>query len=370
MTSDQISVQSDSWLGHQEAKTEDIESSITPEVMARSSLNLVRRILHVIIPWFLIWPTFQVGQTQHLKPPHILWRHSRCSARTGTRIAKAFSPFCENWPQRVKKRAARGLRLLHLQPWSLCPRRRLLVLRPWSPNCAFLYSQILWFLGPHDWGDVQINTWYAVVQDACDHIIEDLWWSIQMRSRVFSSDGFNHEFGEEVVLSFSCGVPCLFLLQSHPGKLKLPLIKMFLWVEWLAELAKGVLVIHIYLVIPTDGLQVALYKVHDQGLNWALEFLNSLNFIISTPVLENHRIWHCPVIASFFLFPWNFFYAYLASPMWQKSYCRSASVIGEVRLNKWPWILSNLTINGLKYCLVLFCVFFLIVTMVKNSWVK
>jgi hypothetical protein len=34
-----ISVQSDSWLGHQGAKTETTKSAITPQLMAESSPN-------------------------------------------------------------------------------------------------------------------------------------------------------------------------------------------------------------------------------------------------------------------------------------------------------------------------------------------
>jgi hypothetical protein len=37
---DQISVRSDSWLGHQGAKTENTKSATTPELMAGSSPNL------------------------------------------------------------------------------------------------------------------------------------------------------------------------------------------------------------------------------------------------------------------------------------------------------------------------------------------
>jgi hypothetical protein len=40
---DQISVQSDSWLGHQGAKTENTKSAITPELMAGSSPNFYHR---------------------------------------------------------------------------------------------------------------------------------------------------------------------------------------------------------------------------------------------------------------------------------------------------------------------------------------
>jgi hypothetical protein len=39
MTRDQISVRSDSWFGHQGAKTENAKSAITPDLMAGSPPN-------------------------------------------------------------------------------------------------------------------------------------------------------------------------------------------------------------------------------------------------------------------------------------------------------------------------------------------
>jgi hypothetical protein len=55
---DQISVRSDSWLGHQGAKTENAKSAITPKLMAGSSPNFYHRYIyliriHDIIPAFL-----------------------------------------------------------------------------------------------------------------------------------------------------------------------------------------------------------------------------------------------------------------------------------------------------------------------------
>jgi hypothetical protein len=40
---DQVSVRSDSWLGHQRAKTENTKSAITPEQMIGSSSNFYQR---------------------------------------------------------------------------------------------------------------------------------------------------------------------------------------------------------------------------------------------------------------------------------------------------------------------------------------
>jgi hypothetical protein len=41
---DQILVRSDSWLGHQGAKTKNTKSAVTPELMARSSQNFYHNI--------------------------------------------------------------------------------------------------------------------------------------------------------------------------------------------------------------------------------------------------------------------------------------------------------------------------------------
>jgi hypothetical protein len=61
---DQISVRSDSWLGHQGAKIENAKSAIINSwtngwIISKfsSQVHLVR--IHYIIPVFLIWPTFQ-----------------------------------------------------------------------------------------------------------------------------------------------------------------------------------------------------------------------------------------------------------------------------------------------------------------------
>jgi hypothetical protein len=55
MLTDHISVQTDSWLGHQGAKAENTKSAMTPELMAGSSPNFYHRYLikiHGIIPGF------------------------------------------------------------------------------------------------------------------------------------------------------------------------------------------------------------------------------------------------------------------------------------------------------------------------------
>jgi hypothetical protein len=73
--SDPISVQSDSWFGHQGDKTENIKSAITPELMAGSSPNFYPRYLiriHHIIPGFLICPTFEGHRGQSSKR-HCCW---------------------------------------------------------------------------------------------------------------------------------------------------------------------------------------------------------------------------------------------------------------------------------------------------------
>jgi hypothetical protein len=68
---DQISVRSDSWLGHQGAKTEKTSyNSWTNDGISSKFLSWVHLIrIHDIIPGLLIWPTFQGQRGQSSSGP-------------------------------------------------------------------------------------------------------------------------------------------------------------------------------------------------------------------------------------------------------------------------------------------------------------
>jgi hypothetical protein len=79
---DQISVQSDFWLGHQGAKTENTKSATTPELMAGSSPNFYHGYIygnkdtwHFKYPGFLFDQLFEVTEVKVCMGPlaeHVL----------------------------------------------------------------------------------------------------------------------------------------------------------------------------------------------------------------------------------------------------------------------------------------------------------